>query len=466
MSNSKNKNFDNELAIIDQIENLNKKEISVDGSSCKAHITKSKRNFKLYFNGVFPYSDDKKLNIHIDGASYEIKSSYFKKETHNRIAQIPCEHTYDIDTISKGSLETQQHFRMFFFDNSSRSHIFHDKLEAPKPDGKIPWSFNCVRITIKEQRYDIVQHKHNDQSYLIIESLDPVSYKDFKEDSYAIQKGIGFLVGYMPGGENYIFAGSDFIYYRLARKALKSIYHPVTSNPYSYTVLHAQKDLADAYHAKLNKISATVISTFISQIRENQDLSVAIIFLMEAASLKSVVSMPGVFSVILETLANIIVDEEKIRENLITDKEFAQDVIDELTAVINKHSAKIHPDAAIKIRRRLAALNQPVNSKKLTNASKLREPFDQLGIVLSSLDENAINYRNKVLHGNILMHDKNNLRTSKETDDHMLYISAKLFTLISKLVLKNAGYSGFVINHAKFYDYANAATEPHYFEEI
>jgi hypothetical protein len=465
MIKSKYKDFEKELAIIDHIESLNKRKVVVRESKDKAHITKSKKDFHFVYNGIFPYSANMKLDIHIDGILYTIKSPDFLGPVNKHLAKIPCESTCDISTLSKGNLNNRRHFRMFFFDGSERSYIFRHKLESPKHDGKIPWASNCVRMEIKQKRYDIVQHKHNGLSYFVIENLDPVSYSNFKEDSYAVQKGIGFLVGYMPGGENYIFSGDNFVYQRLSREALKSIYHPVTSNPFSFALLHDHSEIAESYESRLKVIPASVVSNFVSQIRENEDLSVAIIFLMEVASLRSVVSMPGVFSVILESFANIIINEQKIRENLITDKDLAKNIVGELDAVIDKYVVDIHPDAALKIRRRLAAVNQPISPKKISNAMKLREPFDQLGIGLSGLDEKAINYRNDLLHGNILMHDETN-RTSKEIDDHMLYISAKLFTLISKLVLKNAGYSGYVINHAKFYDYANAVVESEYFEEI
>jgi hypothetical protein len=45
----------------------------------------------------------------------------------------------------------------------------------------------------------------------------------------------------------------------------------------------------------------------------------------------------------------------------------------------------------------------------------------------------------------------------------MLYASAKLYTLISKLILKNSGYSGYVINYGKLY---NKTSNEEYFEEI
>ena len=114
------------------------------------------------------------------------------------------------------------------------------------------------------------------------------------------------------------------------------------------------------------------------------------------------------------------------------------------------------------IYKKINELNKPINHKRLTNAEKLRQPFDQLQIKLSAEDEVAIDFRNDLLHGNILMNNETT-RTSKEIDNKMLYASAKLYTLISKLILKNSGYSGYVINYGKLY---NKTSNEEYFEEI
>lgn len=45
----------------------------------------------------------------------------------------------------------------------------------------------------------------------------------------------------------------------------------------------------------------------------------------------------------------------------------------------------------------------------------------------------------------------------------MIYISAKLYTLLSKLILKNSGYNGYVINYGKLY---SKKSNEDYFEEI
>lgn len=460
MNDTKIKNFSLELETIDQFENFKNQKVTIQNCEGEAFITKSKRDFKLSFDGVFNYKSNKKIKVKLENSNYTFQSIEFKEAPDYRLEKIPAQYVFNIDKVYKGNINKVARFKMFFFDDSKRTNIFHKKLEIVKDDGINTWAFDCVRLAVNKKTYDITQYKSNEKSYFVIENLEPSSLKIFNKDAYSIQKGIGFLIGYMPGGENYIFSGENFVYRRLSRISLKSVFYPVTSNPYSK--LHKEVEIAESYYGKLKVIPTPVISDFISQLRNNEDFSVAIIFLMEVSHLKSVVSMPGVFSVILESLANIIITKQDKLEKLISNEKTFENIKTDLNKVINSYAGKIDENAEIKIRRRLKELNKPINTSRLTNAEKLRVPFDQLKIKLSAEDELAVDYRNDLLHGNILMNN-DLIRTSKEIDDKMLYASAKLYTLISKLILKNSGYSGYVINHSKFYD---KHSKEDYFEEI
>jgi hypothetical protein len=460
MKETKIKNFTQELSSIEKFESFKKQKVIIDNCEGQAYITKSKKEFQLVYDGVFKYSSDNKIKVAIDDLEYTFQSIDFKEPSNEIFTNISAQHTFDIDKVFKGDINKVALFRMFFFDNSKRTNVFHTKLETIKNNGINTWAFDCVRTNVNQKKYDITQYKNKEKSYFVIENLEPSSLEVFEKDSYAIQKGIGFLIGYMPGGQNYIFSGENFIYRRLARKSLKSIFHPVTSNPYSK--LHMEQNVADSYYGKLKVIPIEVISNFITQIRNNEDFSVAIIFLMEVSHLKSVVSMPGVFSVILESLANIITIKQDNIEKLIKDETIFKNIKSDLNSVLDNYTNAIDKNAEIKFRRKINGLSNSINHKRLTNAEKLRQPFDQLQIKLSYEDEAAIDFRNDLLHGNILMNNETT-RTSKEIDNKMLYASAKLYTLLSKLILKNSGYNGYVINHAKFY---NKNSKEDYFEEI
>lgn len=460
MEGIKLKNFSLELEIIEQFESLKNQKVIIENCEGEAFINKSNRDFNLTFNGIFKYKADKKIKVKLENTDYIFQSIDFKEPINEVFSKIVTQHTFDIDKVYKGTFNNEALFKMFFFDNSKRTNIFHTKLETAKHDDINTWAFDCVRVKVNKNSYDITQHKSEGNSYFVIENLEPSTLKDFENNAYAIQKGIGFLTGYMPGGENYIFSGENFIYQRLSRKSLKSIFYPVTSN--SSSKFHKEKEIADNYNGKLKVIPKEIISDFITQIRNNEDYAVAIIFLMEVTHLKSVVSMPGVFSVILESLANIIITKQNTIEKLIANETLFNKIKSDLNAVLDNYANAIDENAEIKFRRKINGLSNSINHKRLTNAEKLRQPFDQLQIKLSREDEVAIDFRNDLLHGNILMNNETT-RTSKEIDNKMLYASAKLYTLISKLILKNSGYSGYIINHAKFY---NKNSKEDYFEII
>ncbi|UPT70962.1 MAG: hypothetical protein M0D53_00665 [Flavobacterium sp. JAD_PAG50586_2] len=86
-----------------------------------------------------------------------------------------------------------------------------------------------------------------------------------------------------------------------------------------------------------------------------------------------------------------------------------------------------------------------------TNNKKLIDPFVNLGYVLTAEEEEIIlRYRNKFLHGEDYM----SLDIDYEIEFRELFhMSMKLHKLISILLLKASGYSGYILNNAKIYDY-------------
>src|SRR5690606_27507044 len=102
---------------------------------------------------------------------------------------------------------------------------------------------------------------------------------------------------------------------------------------------------------------------------------------------------------------------------------------------------------------------------KLTNNEKLTTPVEQLGIALSIEDIMAIDHRNDLVHGNTSL-DSGDARSDKLDNNYILHIMDRLYTLISKLLLKSAGYNGFVINYPKFSEAAAGikTSEAHFVE--
>src|SRR5690606_4864491 len=110
--------------------------------------------------------------------------------------------------------------------------------------------------------------------------------------------------------------------------------------------------------------------------------------------------------------------------------------------------------------------NRPTNKKALTNNEKLTRPFEQLDIELTLHDISIIEHRNDLFHGNVLL-NTNQSRDEETTNLYMAYVSAKLFTLISKLILKSSGYGGYIYNQAKYLESKlGLKTNEQYFDKI
>lgn len=268
----------------------------------------------------------------------------------------------------------------------------------------------------------------------------------------------------MVGGEKFTFDQTGHLHYtNFIRPLVKGMYSPITTNPHSYRDI--SDDIASSFRDGLTRISLNQLSRLTHRIHHEPDFSVAILVLLEASSIRSLLIIPSSFAVIIEQLSKHLSRPEVGLEKPIQDSSLAQIIIKELHMIIERYRS-LSDSTVLKLKRRLNSLNHPVNKQKLTNNEKLTRPFEQLGIALTLHDIAIIEHRNDLLHGNILLtNDTENKRVDQNL--YMTYVSAKLFTLISKLILKSVGYDGYVYNQAKYLEkHLNIETGEEYFERI
>ena len=450
-----------QLEIIDLIESLNNTSGKINGiSNCNSTLSKKGKLITLCLNGIIEENDlmneptIKIKNNELILKSVDLRERFF---IGSKFSGLKAEYKFDITEVQSKGFDNSdsKKFYSFFPTEIDKLKSFLFIIETKSNQNCTPTS---IRIQIENDSYNIHQIKNDEKGFYVIESINKVSLDEYRESCFAIRQAIGFLTGYMPGGEEYLFSGAEFIYSNFTRPALKSIYIPVNSNAYSR--LYNNKTLAEHYHDRLTKIPIDVVSRLAEQIKNKSELSSVIILLLEAASVQSLLIIPSVFSVIIESLSKIISEPEKGKFIPIGDKKLSEQIINELSKVIDQNSNQLTPDAILKLKRRILAINQPVIKEKLTNNEKLTLPFKKLEIKLSLEDIKAIEHRNDLLHGNILL-DIDQLKTTEEINHYMAYIAGKLYTLISKLILKNAGYNGYVINYGKLWN-ENSVNEEYY----
>lgn len=269
----------------------------------------------------------------------------------------------------------------------------------------------------------------------------------------------------MVGGEEFVFDKQGKLYYsNYTRPTLRGMYNPIVTNPYSF--LDIDEEVAKNYYRKLTRMSLENLSNFADKIHHEPEFSTAILIILEATNIRSLLVIPSSFAGIIELLSKNIGIEELGIEIPIVNENLRNKILSELYDVIDENSETLNSQSILKLKRRIGAINNPINKQHLTNNEKLTRPFEQLNLNLTLQDISIIEHRNDFFHGNILLKNDDR-KTDENINLYMAYVSAKLFTLISKLILKSIGYNGYIYNQAKYLEkQINIKTEEEYFDLI
>ncbi len=465
------KNFENELHIVEKIQLWNKLEVElISYEDIRTKITKTGKKVNLETTGRLNQKDFEidQFSFIVDNVIYETERIDYSSTNSEISIDLPASFSinYDIKTFQTKGFNQNGLFRTFYPVDLDNIKTFHYEFETVTYQSKTHEHFyDCLRVTINGIEYDIVQIKTESQGFYVFECLKEETFENYLEVCFSIKQAIGFINNLMVGDEEYIFDNSGQLRYsNYIRPTLKGMYKPITTNPYGF--LDIERNIADEFFGKLTRISLENLSNLISKIHTNTDFSTAILGILEVSSLRSLLLMPSAFAVIIELLSKAIGINETGLEVPIDDKELKKKIMEELHEVIDNNSDSLTEEAILKLKRRLNEINSPINKQRLTNNEKLTRPFQQLEIRLTLHDIKIIEHRNDLLHGDILLR-KDESQSDESINLYMSYVSAKLYTLISKLILKSIGYHGYIYNNAKHLEmYLNNSTEENYFEII
>ncbi len=437
-----NKDFKVELNNITKLNSLDNSVVKIVGhEDLKANLSKRNNTFKLTVNARLTdkRNEDINLSFALDGDVYitEQLGNISNRTECIKDKSIEFETSIELNSFTSEVFKKESKYKAFFRTDISEIKTFHKEFETitHQRQGR-EYFYDCLRIKLNQKEYDVTQLKYEDKGFYIFESLQEQSYDEFSNACFSMQQAIGFINKLMVGGEKIVFDNEGGVYYtNYIRPTIKGMYSPITTNPYSY--LDIDRKIADFYFPKLTRISLENLSNLVYKIHTEPEFSTAILVILEVTSIRSLLLIPSSFAVIVEQLSKHLSEEEFGLETPIPNQSLARKIIKELHIVIDNNKNTITDNSVLKLKRRLNEINKPTNKKYLTNNERLTRPFEQLGIALT-------------LH-----------------DIAIIDVSAKLYTLISKLILKSIGYSGYVYNQSKFLEKClNFETGEKYFEKI
>jgi hypothetical protein len=289
----------------------------------------------------------------------------------------------------------------------------------------------------------------SDRDYLVLDCKTPMSYSEFSEYCFSILISFGFVSGEFINNDGYFFqyetncmTDAVGIAYRQMRGSIKCQYVPIYSNPFGY--IH-DTEKANLYKDRVRTLNLKEFSKLCQKCHMNDDIKSVLLLLIEVHT-QTLVSGPGILSIALETLANVIYEENDSTLAPIKKKSVSKKLRKELLKTLDNFKEDIDAEGKEIIKSRIDQINQK------TNREKLLVPFNLLKVPLSSTDIEAIEQRNAFLHGRTPMVQEIEPKSLNEADKFRYYLYLKLYVLVSSIIMKYVGYDNFVVNYPKIYE--------------
>lgn len=402
----------------------------------KDWITTNEIGFnKLGFNKDFQIVSKSEAYIVPSNSVNKIKSKIgFVKELKGSLMEI-----YD----KKFPIIDQSNFRLFI--KTKQHYIPNIFLGSGYNCNGVHYALGLTQVETNQGLFHIYRHneKNNDDTYLIIESLNRISFTDFHNISESILKSFGFLSGTWLRGEHYYFAYNSIyfenkssIYYKHTGNSILNNYEIINPREFKNFINSDKKEftLVDVLFPE------EILSKIISSIVEKTEYERAIDLLIEGNTALTPLVRASVFSVALETIIVLIEKENKLYFQSIKSTKSILSTIEKIKKNLEDEKQNLTEEDYSFLLNKFNNLSTPTNKDKFLLSFKLFK------IHLPTELQNLLAKRNKFFHGKT-PYPENSYKN--RTKDFNLEAD-RLHMLVSILLLKYVGYKGHIKNQAGY----------------
>lgn len=296
-----------------------------------------------------------------------------------------------------------------------------------------------IPLNIGNKRFGIFDYKINGTDSLIFESYQIIKQNEFENILSTILYCFGLISGCLIRDEFLILNYTDLKDENITGFHLRKIEESINGMPSIDPQLYRELDKNKMPPKYLSSdFFANMVSKSISDLRLYRSIKIITESFKYPLEIKA-----STYSVALETLKNIIIEENGEKINPFKSKSKASKIIQKLKCIINELQDSDFNNKKT-VLNKLEQLNQVGNRDSFILA------FNLLEIPLNQDDENCINMRNDFLHGRIPY--ENEIKEKEEKDYQLQHIVYKLHLLITSLIFKYCGYTGYMLNNIKLID--------------
>ncbi len=278
-------------------------------------------------------------------------------------------------------------------------------------------------------------YNYEKNRYLFIETEGKFNYEEFEKIIESVIYCFGIVSGYVVRDEVYILKSNTCKFEKIEGFQIRKIED--TLKGIQAISPRDHKDF-DKTLTKKEYLSETVFSNLIQQCLNDPRLLRAIKIITESFEYPFEIQA-ATYSVSLETIKNIIIEKNEEKINPFKDKKIAGQVIADLKKVIELVDIT-NFNSKETVLKKIEQLNQ------IGNTDSFFAMFHLLTIKLNEDDERCITKRNDFLHGRIPFENEPEDFKNNELK-HIVY---KYHFLLCAAILKNAGFSGYLMNNLRF----------------
>ena len=319
----------------------------------------------------------------------------------------------------------------------------------------------------------VVDNNH----WMIIESTESIGFEEMDHQALSVICSLGFVLGKRYGDYCFHVASNEATFSQIEGVEVFSL---KTTRNCPYKILNPQKNLIvewlkqfkyqkyaldeivsnpgkglNWYHEEESIVTVDAFSKLAQLCYKSNDMLLATSMLIDG-SLMNVEYQKPFFHITLEAITTALLNDDVKQMTILPQDQYNNEVVPALVKVLKGMGWITEEARSILTKRITNNLNFPPNSNKLEIL------FPMYGYSLTRLDKIAIDKRNSTFHGHLSSGNK--LLRAQQGD--MLAMSLRLHKLCSILLLKEAGFSGKVLNNEVLYGIKEACElkEPIYIE--
>ena len=302
-----------------------------------------------------------------------------------------------------------------------------------------------------------------DKKFMVVESLTATTSQKMAEYVYSVALTLGFITGTIHLGKCYEFSSSDpefdandAMAYHTMRPSSDTGMKIFTTNMYYVreTLRSSKVQLQDKiplYNEKdefqdhlQDWLQPDMMQRLFALIHGDSKVARAVVTIIESANFP-LEYQASVRAIVLETLAHSVPGPKPIPD----DELWRQMKID-LDAVVAKYvnnesgQQQISDDSQTILGIKIDTMNNP------TNADSLAQPLKDAGYALMPNDKAALKMRNTFLHGGLVK------GSVEKQANEVFYLSLMLHKLACIIILKRAGFNGYILNNPVLFNCAKA----------